>query len=36
MPNEFYDPQMAQVTAAGMAYFGRLLPSRPDVAAPFV
>ena len=36
MPAEYFDPKASQVTAAGMAYFARLLPPRPDVAAPFV
>jgi ATP-dependent phosphofructokinase / diphosphate-dependent phosphofructokinase len=36
MPPEFFDPQSSQVTAAGMGYFARLLPPRPDVAVPFV
>jgi 6-phosphofructokinase 1 len=36
MPPEFIDRDGAQVTPAGMAYFARLLPPRPEVAAPFV
>jgi 6-phosphofructokinase 1 len=36
MPAEFFDPASSQVTTAGMAYFGRLLPPRPDVGASFV
>jgi hypothetical protein len=36
MPAEYFDPKAARVTPAGMAYFARLLPPRPDVAAPFV
>jgi ATP-dependent phosphofructokinase / diphosphate-dependent phosphofructokinase len=36
MPAEFFDAKASQVTPAGMAYFARLLPPRPDVAAPFV
>jgi 6-phosphofructokinase len=36
MPAEFYDGKTAQVTAAGLAYFRRLLPPRPDTLAPFV
>jgi 6-phosphofructokinase 1 len=36
MPAEFFDSKGSQVTAAGMAYFARLLPPRPDVAVPFV
>jgi hypothetical protein len=36
MPAEFFDPSANQITPAGMAYFARLLPARPDVAAPFV
>ena len=36
MPGEFYDAKTAQVTAAGLAYFRRLLPPRPNIIAPFV
>ncbi len=36
MPSEFYDPTTAQVTEAGLAYFRRLLPPRPEVGVPFV
>jgi 6-phosphofructokinase len=36
MPESFLDSTGKQLSDEGMAYFGRLLPPRPDAYAPFV